>query len=98
MRNIKVVVPNPSCALPQGYVMEYHKDQNKKEIVLSGSVTDVSRQCVDLHYGEQVTFAIEGAVPLWAEVRVPNNRGWVVGDRVSICIVSEETNAAREAA
>ncbi|HEY7097381.1 MAG TPA: hypothetical protein VH437_11695 [Terriglobales bacterium] len=70
-------------------------NQKKKEIVLSGAVTDVSRPWID---GEQVTFGIEGAVPLWAEVRVPNRQGWMVGDRVSISIVYAEEDAVREAA
>jgi sRNA-binding carbon storage regulator CsrA len=70
-------------------------NRKKKETVLSGTVTDVSRPRVD---GEQVTFAIDGAVPLWAEVRVPNRHGWVIGDRVSISIVSAERNPVREAA
>jgi hypothetical protein len=62
----------------------------KNKIVLSGTVTDVSVPRFD---GEQVTFAIDGAVPLWAEVRVPNRHGWVVGERVSISIVSAERNS-----
>ena len=73
-------------------------NHEKKEIVLSGSVSDVSRPRVESGYGEQVTFAIDGAVPLWAEVRVTNRHGWAVGDRVSISIVSAEKNPAREAA
>jgi hypothetical protein len=72
-------------------------NRKEKEIVLSGSVTDVSRPRAESD-GEQVTFAIDGAVPLWAEVRVPNRHGWAVGDRVSISIVSAERNPARNAA
>ena len=73
-------------------------NQTKEEIVLSGSVTDICHPRMTSEYGEQVTFAIDGAVPLWAELRVPNRHGWVVGDRVSISIVSAERNPAREAA
>lgn len=72
-------------------------NHKEKEIVLSGSVTDVSRPRAESH-GEQVTFAIDEAVPLWAEVRVPNRHGWVVDDRVSISIVYAERNSARDAA
>jgi hypothetical protein len=78
--------------------MRFGMNQKKKEIVLAGMVTDVSPASVDSGYGEQVTFSIEDAVPLWAEVRVQNRDGWVVGDRVSICIVSAERNSARQAA
>ena len=63
---------------------------HKKEMVLSGTVTDVSPASVASDYSEQVTFSIADAVPLWAEVRVQNRHGWVVGDRVSICIVCAE--------
>ena len=70
-------------------------NHKKKEIVLSGRVSDVSSPQID---GEQVTFAVDNAVPLWAEVRVPNRDGWVVGDRVSISIVSAQEKPAREAA
>jgi hypothetical protein len=69
-------------------------NDKKKEIVVSGRVTDVSCPRID---GEQVTFAIDNAVPLWAEVRLPNRDGWVVGDRVSVSIVSAEGKPAREA-
>jgi len=66
-----------------------------KEMVLSGRVTDVSRS---IGYAEQVTFTVEGAIPLWAEVRLPNSHGWVVGDQLSISIVCEERKTTREAA
>jgi hypothetical protein len=72
-------------------------NHKEKEIVLSGSVAAVLRPRAGLD-GEQVTFTIDGAVPLWAEVRVANKHGWVVGDRVSISIVSLDRNPAREAA
>jgi len=71
---------------------------HKKEIILSGRVPDVSPASVDSDYAEQVTFSIEEAVPLWAEVRVQNRDGWVVGDRVSICIVCAERDSATQAA
>ena len=48
-------------------------NHKEKEIVLSG-VTDVSRPRAESD-GEQVTFAIDEAVALWAEVRVPNSMG-----------------------
>jgi hypothetical protein len=71
---------------------------HKKEIILSGWVTDVSPASVGSGYTEQVTFSIEDAVPLWAEVRVQNRDGWVVGDQVSICIVCAERDSTTQAA
>jgi hypothetical protein len=70
----------------------------KKEMVLCGIVTDITRLPSGLNLRENVTFAIDGAAPLWDEVRLPNLHGWVVGDRVSISIVSAERKSTREAA
>ena len=71
---------------------------NGKKVVLSGAVAEVSRPGIHtlsrssggltVDQDEQVTFLIEGAVPLWAELRIPNNHRWIVGDRVAISIVS----------
>lgn len=73
-------------------------NHTEKEMTLSGRVTDVSRPRVGLDCGEQVTFAVDGAVPLWAEVRLPNSHGWVVGDLLLISIVCEDRKTTREAA
>ena len=64
----------------------------EKETVLCGHVTDVSRPRFGLDCDELVTFTIDGATPLWAELRLPNRHGWVVGERVSISIVLSERN------
>jgi hypothetical protein len=70
----------------------------EKEMILSGRVTNVSRCRFSLDQGEQVTFTVDDAVPLWAEVRLPNSHGWVVGDLLSISIVCEKSKTTREAA
>ena len=77
-----------------------------KNVVLSGTVTEVSRPGLYIRslsidgfpQDEQVTFFIEGAMPLWAELRIPNNNGWMVGDRVAISIVSVEQQEVQRAA
>jgi hypothetical protein len=71
-------------------------NHQEKEMVLRGTVTDVSSPRYGLDCNEQVTFSIDGAEPFWAEVRLPNQHGWVVGDRLSISIVSIEKCATRE--
>jgi hypothetical protein len=58
---------------------------HEKKLLLAGRVTEVSR----LGFSPQpelVTFSVDGAEPLWSEVRVPNEHGWAVGDRVLISI------------
>jgi hypothetical protein len=71
-------------------------NHQEKEMVLRGTVTDVSSPRYGLDCSEQVTFSIDGAEPFWAEVRLPNQHGWVVGDRLSISIGSIEKRATRE--
>jgi hypothetical protein len=79
-----------------------------KEVVLSGTVTEVSRseifvpgsnvQRLSWDQEERVTFSVEGAGSLWAELRIPNRHGWAVGERVAISIVSVEQKQIKEAA
>lgn len=71
---------------------------HKKEVVLSRWVTDVSRASVESDDSVQATLSIERALPLWAEVRTPNRNAWVVGGRVSICIVCPDRDSAKQAA
>jgi hypothetical protein len=58
-------------------------NHEKKEIVLSGSVSDVSRPRVESGYGEQVTFAIDGAALLGLNCASRTGMGgqWVTGCR-----------------
>jgi hypothetical protein len=50
-------------------------------------VTDVLHRGLRPDQPEYVTFLVEGAEPLWAEIRLPNTHGWRVGERVSIAII-----------
>jgi len=35
---------------------------------------------------EQVTVSVEGAEPLYAEIRIPNKQGWRLGQKVVVMI------------
>jgi hypothetical protein len=65
---------------------------------LAGSVTEVSRRGLYLDERERITVAVEGAEPLYAEIRVPNTQGWVLGQKVMLIMVANATSYAREIA
>jgi hypothetical protein len=65
---------------------------------LAGSVTEVSRRGLYLDERERITVAIEGAEPLYAEIRVPNTQGWVLGQKLMLIMVVNATSYAREIA
>jgi hypothetical protein len=47
---------------------------------------------------ERITVAVEGAEPLYAEIRIPNTQGWVLGQRVTVIMVVNAASYAREIA
>ena len=57
-----------------------------RELVLVGSVTEVIHSGFNPGQQDQVTLSVEGAQPLWAELRLPNKHGWAMGQRVVITI------------
>jgi hypothetical protein len=65
---------------------------------LVGSVTEVSRPGLYLDERERITVAVEGAEPLYAEIRIPNTQGWVLGQRVTVIMVVNAASYAREIA
>jgi hypothetical protein len=54
---------------------------------LTGNISEISRGGLYADSQERVTVSVEGAEPLYAEIRVPNVRGWVLGQRVTVVIV-----------
>lgn len=60
---------------------------NDRELVLVGSVTEISRPDFSTDRQERVTLSVDGAEPLYAELRLPNKYGWALGQRVVISIV-----------
>lgn len=69
-----------------------------KKLALNGQVKELSRAGPDMEEGAYVTFWVDGAEPLWAELRLPNRHGWAAGDRVVISMVSVERKRMIEAA
>ncbi|MGH9502846.1 MAG: hypothetical protein ACRD20_08350 [Terriglobales bacterium] len=60
---------------------------NHKELMLDGSITEISRPGLYVDQQERVTVLVNDAEPLYAELRLPNKHGWTVGDQVVISIV-----------
>jgi hypothetical protein len=64
---------------------------------LAGNISEVSRAGLYPDRRERVTVSIEGAEPLYAELRLPNDRGWTVGQRVMVTIVPADSGEAWDA-
>jgi hypothetical protein len=60
---------------------------NDGSLKLAANVTDISRAGLYADHQERVTLSVEGAEPLYAELRLPNQPGWTVGQRVVLVIV-----------
>jgi hypothetical protein len=54
---------------------------------LTGNISEISRGGLYADSQERVTVFVEGAEPLYAEIRLPNVQGWVLGQRVMVVIV-----------
>jgi hypothetical protein len=53
---------------------------------LVGNISDVRAGLYGDHQ-ERVTVSVEGAEPLYAELRVPNQAGWALGQKVVVVIM-----------
>ena len=53
---------------------------------LTGNVSDIRRPVYSSDNQEQVTVSVEGAEPLYAEIRIPNKQGWRLGQKVVVMI------------
>jgi hypothetical protein len=54
---------------------------------LLGNVSEISGGGLYEDHRERITVAVQGAEPLYAELRLPNDKGWTVGQRVRVIIV-----------
>ena len=54
---------------------------------LAGNVSEISRRDLYQDHQERITLWVEGAEPLYAEIRVPNVHQWLVGQRVLLIIM-----------
>jgi hypothetical protein len=61
---------------------------NTHNLRFVGNISDISRPGLYEDHQERVTVSVEGAEPLYAELRLPNLAGWVVGQKVLVVIVS----------
>ena len=54
---------------------------------LAGNVSEISRPGLYSDHEEWVTVSVEGAEPLYAELRLPNHARWVLGQKVLVLII-----------
>jgi hypothetical protein len=59
---------------------------NIGSLQLAGRISEISRPGLYLDSVERVTVRVEGAEPLYAELRLPNREGWRVGQQVVVTI------------
>lgn len=55
---------------------------------LSGTVSDICRPGPYPDQVERVTVSVDGAEPLYAELRLPNTLRWSLGQKVVVVIVA----------
>jgi hypothetical protein len=70
---------------------------NTHTLRLVGNISDISRAGLYPDYQERVTVFVEGAEPLYAELRLPNTSGWVVGQKVVLVIVPTSSDSPWDA-
>jgi hypothetical protein len=70
---------------------------NDESLKLAGNITDISRGGLYEDHQDRVTLYVEGAEPLYAELRLPNRPGWTVGQRVVLVIVPTPSGAGMDA-
>lgn len=56
-----------------------------------GNITEISRAGLYEDHRERVTVSVEGAEPLYAELRLPNKEGWNLGQKLLIVIVPADS-------
>lgn len=67
---------------------------SEHSVRMTGNITEISRPGLYLDHRERVTVSVEGAEPLYAELRLPNDRGWSVGQKVMVTIAPTDTEGA----
>jgi hypothetical protein len=60
---------------------------NIRAVQLVGNISETSQGRLYEDHRERVTVLVEGADPLYSELRVRNDQGWRVGQRVMVTIV-----------
>jgi len=65
---------------------------------LNGNVSEISRSELYQDRQERITVAVDGAEPLYAELRLPNVLGWMVGQRLVLVIITSSEGNVWESA
>jgi hypothetical protein len=65
---------------------------------LLGNVSEISRGGLYEDHRERITVAVQGAEPLYAELRLPNDQGWTVGQRVRVIIAPAASDESWDSA
>ena len=68
----------------------------EEELLLIGKIIEVSRSGLYVDQQERVTVQVYGAEPLYAELRLPNERAWAIGQEVLISIVPGATEGGSD--
>ena len=61
---------------------------NTQSMRLDGRVGNISQACFYEDHQERITIEVEGAETLYAELRLLNQYGWVVGQKVLVVIMT----------
>ena len=59
-----------------------------QSVRLDGRIENISQACLYEDHQERMTVEVEGAEPLYAELRLLNQHGWVVGQKVLVVIMT----------
>ena len=62
---------------------------------LAGQVSEISRSGLYVDHQERVTLLVQGAERLYAELRVPNEHGWSIGQKVTVTIMATESDGSK---
>jgi hypothetical protein len=60
---------------------------------LAGEVSEISRSGLYADHQERVNLLVEGAEPLYAELRVRNEQGWSIGQKVIVTVMAAESES-----
>ena len=62
---------------------------------LAGNISEISRPGLYSDRRERVTVSVQGAEPLYAELRLPNEHGWKLGQKVMVTIAAADSEDGR---
>jgi hypothetical protein len=85
-RAIAVRIPANGALTDRRYLVSAHT------VRLAGNISEISRPGFYVDKRERVTVSVQGAEPLYAELRVPNDVGWNLGQKVMITIAPADTD------